>query len=59
MRGNLTLRNDSATAQKNISLQISSSLGWRSIQLDGKPVQFVSSSMLPTLITVAPFLKRS
>ena len=42
VRGNLTLRNDSATAQKNISLQISSSLGWRSIQLDGKPVQFVS-----------------
>ena len=42
VRGNITLRNDSATAQKNLSLQISSSLGWRSIQLDGKPVQFVS-----------------
>lgn len=42
VRGDLTLRNDSATAQKNISLQISSSLGWRSIQLDGKPVQFVT-----------------
>jgi hypothetical protein len=42
VRGNITLRNDSAAAQKNLSLQISSSLGWRSIQLDGKPVQFVS-----------------
>jgi hypothetical protein len=42
VRGIITLRNDSAAAQKNLSLQISSSLGWRSIQLDGKPVQFVS-----------------
>src|SRR5205823_755904 len=30
------------TPQKNIPLQISSSLDWRSIQLNGKPVQFVS-----------------
>jgi len=42
VRGNLTLRNDSATGQKSLSLQISSGLGWRSVQLDGKPVQFVS-----------------
>ncbi len=42
VRGNLTLRNDSLTAQKNLSMQISSSLGWRSIQVDGKPVEFVS-----------------
>src|SRR5205085_4196607 len=42
VRGKLTLRNDSATPQKNLVLQISSSLNWRSIQLAGKPVQFVS-----------------
>jgi hypothetical protein len=36
------LRNDSPVPQKNAVLQISSSLGWRSIQIDGKPVQFVS-----------------
>ncbi len=42
VRGKLTLRNDSAVAQKNAVLQISSSLDWRSIQVDGKPVQFVS-----------------
>ena len=41
-RGKITLRNDSATPQKNLCLQISSTLDWRSIQLDGKPVQFVS-----------------
>ncbi len=41
-RGKITLRNDSASPQKNLSLQISSTLNWRSIQLDGKPVQFVS-----------------
>jgi hypothetical protein len=42
VRGKISLRNDSASPQKTLSLQISSSLGWRSIQLDGKPVQFVS-----------------
>lgn len=42
VRGKITLRNDSVVPQKNLSLQISSSLDWRSIQLDGKPVQFVS-----------------
>ena len=42
VRGKITLRNDSASPQKNLSLQISSSLGWRSVQLDGKPAQFVS-----------------
>jgi hypothetical protein len=36
------LRNDSASPQKNLTLQISSSLDWRSIQLEGKPAQFVS-----------------
>jgi hypothetical protein len=41
-RGKVTLRNTSSTPQKNLVLQISSSLDWRSIQLNGKPVQFVS-----------------
>src|SRR5947207_2346760 len=41
-RGTITLRNDSSVSQKNLSLQISSTLDWRSIQVDGKPVQFVS-----------------
>src|SRR5437899_9794979 len=41
-RGKLTLRNDSASAQKNLCLQISSTLDWRSIQIGGKPVQFVT-----------------
>src|SRR2546426_8331938 len=42
VRGKLTLRNDSASAQKNISLQVPSTLDGRSIQVGGKPVQFVS-----------------
>jgi hypothetical protein len=42
VRGKITLRNDSNEPQKNLSLQISSSLDWRSIQFGGKAVQFVS-----------------
>lgn len=42
VRGTIVLRNDSAIPQKNASLQISSSLTWRSIQAAGKPLQFVS-----------------
>jgi hypothetical protein len=42
VRGTIVLRNDSSTPQKNASLQISSSLTWRSIQAAGKPLQFVS-----------------
>jgi hypothetical protein len=42
VRGSITLRNDSPVPQKNAVLQISSSLGWRSIQIAGKPMQFVS-----------------
>jgi hypothetical protein len=42
VRGKITLRNDSASPQKTLSLQISSSLDWRSIQLDGRSTQFVS-----------------
>ena len=41
-RGKITLRNDSTHPQKIAALQISSSLNWRSIRVDGKPVQFVS-----------------
>jgi hypothetical protein len=42
VRGTIILRNDSSTPEKNVSLQISSSLTWRSIQAEGKPLQFVS-----------------
>jgi hypothetical protein len=42
VRGTVTLRNDSAIPQKNATVQISSSLTWRSIQADGKSLQFVS-----------------
>ena len=41
-RGKITLRNDSVHPQKIAALQISSSLNWRSIRVDGKAVQFVS-----------------
>src|SRR5258708_36596526 len=41
-RGKITLRNDSAQPQKIVALQISSSLNWRSIRFNGKPVQFLS-----------------
>jgi Peptidase family M1 domain len=43
-RGKITLRNDSGQPQKIVALQISSSLNWRSIRLDGKPLQFVSQT---------------
>jgi hypothetical protein len=41
-RGKIALRNDSAQPQKIAVLQISSTLNWRSIRIDGKPVQYVS-----------------
>jgi len=41
-RGKITLRNDSAQPQKVAVLQISSSLDWRSIRVDGKAVQFIT-----------------
>jgi len=44
VRGKVTLRNDASTPQKNLSLQISSSLSWRSIQIDNKPIEFISQS---------------
>ena len=42
VRGKITLRNDSSSAQKNAVLQISSSLSWHSIQTQGKQLQFVA-----------------
>ena len=44
VRGTITLRNDSPTPQTMAVLQISSSLGWRSITVRGKQVQFVAQS---------------
>lgn len=41
-RGKITLRNDSSQSQRVVALQISSSLSWRSIRVDGKQVQFLS-----------------
>src|SRR5277367_5966206 len=40
VRGKITLRNDSTVAQKNLVLQVSSTLAWKSIQIAGKAVQF-------------------
>ena len=44
VRGNLKLRNDTATPQKIAVLQISSSLDWRSIKIGDKAVQFVTQA---------------
>ena len=41
-RGKITLRNDSRSPQKDVFLEISSTLDWRSIRVGGKPMQFVS-----------------
>ena len=42
--GKLTLRNDSKNPEKNIALQVSSSLAWNSITLDDKPVQWLGEN---------------
>ena len=44
VRGQITLRNDSDVPQQTVSLQISSSLTWRSIRLGQNPVEFVSQA---------------
>ncbi len=44
VRGRIALRNDSASPQKTAVLQISSTLAWRSIKIDGKPLEFTSHS---------------
>ena len=42
VRGRIWLRNDSSSSQKNLVLQISSSLHWTSIAAAGMPVEFSS-----------------
>jgi hypothetical protein len=42
VRGKITLRNDSTSPQKTIALQISSTLDWKSIQIGGNVVEFVT-----------------
>jgi len=42
VRGKIALRNDSTVPQRDVALQISSTLDWRSIQCSGKTVQFVT-----------------
>jgi hypothetical protein len=44
VRGKITLRNDSDAPQKNLALQISSTLNWVSIRFEGKPAEFVSQT---------------
>jgi hypothetical protein len=41
-RGKITLRNDSDKPQSNLALQISSSLDWRMIELNGDALEYVS-----------------
>ena len=42
VRGKITLRNDSTAPQKNVALQISSTLDWSSIQIGGNSAEFVT-----------------
>ncbi len=42
--GELTLRNDSKTPQKILTLQITSSFEWNIISLDGEPLQWLSEN---------------
>lgn len=44
VRGKITVRNDSASPERNLSLQISSTLNWRSIHVADKAVQYVTQS---------------
>src|SRR5258708_37264459 len=41
VRGKITLRNDSDPPQRNVVLQISSTLHWLSIQIGGQPAEFI------------------
>jgi hypothetical protein len=41
-RGKITLRNDSTVPQKNAALQISSTLDWRMIELDGQELEYIA-----------------
>ena len=42
--GKVTVRNDSNIPQKNIALQVSSSLAWNSLTLDDKPLQWLGEN---------------
>jgi hypothetical protein len=42
VRGKVTLRNDSLVPQKNVALQVSSTLDWSTIQIGGESVEFVT-----------------
>jgi hypothetical protein len=42
VRGKITLRNDSNASQKNVALQISSTLDWTSIQAGGESLEFIT-----------------
>jgi len=44
VRGKIILRNDSDSPQKNIVLQISSTLHWASIQIGGKAAEYVTQT---------------
>src|SRR5689334_25404862 len=44
VRGKVTLRNDSDSPQQNLVLQVSSTLHWASIQIGGKPAEFVTQT---------------
>ena len=39
--GRLALRNDSKSPQKNVALQVSSSLSWNGVAFGGKPVEWI------------------
>ena len=41
-RGKITLRNDSTEPQKNVALQISSTLDWRMIELNGEQLEYIA-----------------
>ncbi|MGI9103771.1 MAG: hypothetical protein ACR2IF_15130 [Terriglobales bacterium] len=43
-RGTIRLRNDSTAPQRTLVLQISSSLDWRMIEFNGKPLQYVATN---------------
>ena len=42
--GRLSLRNDSKSAQKNVALQVSSSLAWNGIALDNQPLEWIGNT---------------
>src|SRR5664279_72910 len=41
--GQLTMRNDSQSPQKNVTLQVSSSLSWNGIVGDRKPIEWIGN----------------